>query len=126
MAFAIWCVIIAGVLPAATVGIAKWMGPSYDNARPRQWLDAQEGLPARADAAHRNHFEAFPLFAAAVILALMRQVSITQIDVLAGLFVVLRVLYTVCYLADRSNLRSLVWTAGFFTTMGLLYCAATA
>ena len=124
MAFAIWCVIIAGVMPYFTVGIAKARGPAYDNFRPRQWMQTLEGLPARADAAHRNHLEAFPLFAAGVLFAEFRQVSVLWLDLLAGGFILIRLLYTVCYLSDWASLRSVVWTCGVLASVGLLVLAA--
>jgi uncharacterized MAPEG superfamily protein len=126
MAFAIWCVIIAGVMPYFTVGIAKAKGPGYDNAKPRQWMQTLEGLPARADAAHRNQLEGFPLFAAAVIFAEMRQINVLWLDLLAGAFIVFRIFYTVCYLANWSNLRSVVWTCGLSVCVALLILAAIA
>ena len=57
-----WCVLIAGILPAATVAIAKWGKRDFDNSEPRRWLEQQEGLRRRADSAHRNHFEACLLY----------------------------------------------------------------
>lgn len=69
MPIAFWCVLLAGILPLATVAIAKASGPGYDNHDPRSWLEQQSGRARRADMAHRNHFEAFPFFAAAVLAA---------------------------------------------------------
>jgi uncharacterized MAPEG superfamily protein len=58
MTLAYWCVLIAGMMPIATVVIAKFHR-GYDNADPRAWLDKQQGMRRRADYAHRNHFETF-------------------------------------------------------------------
>ena len=41
MPIALWCVLVAAVLPIVCVGIAKAKGPRYDNRNPRAWL-AQE------------------------------------------------------------------------------------
>ena len=124
MAFAYWMVLAAAILPYLSVGLAKTGGVS--NREPRSGLDALTGWRRRADWAHRNHFEAFPAFAAAVMIAQMAGVSSSLINLLAGLFVVARIGYTLAYLADRPTLRSLVWTAGFGCVAALLITAATA
>jgi uncharacterized MAPEG superfamily protein len=112
------CVLIAAVLPFATVGIAKAQ-PSYDNANPRDFLAKQQGWRARADFAHRNHFEAFPPFAAAVILAEMMHAPQTQINSLALTFIGLRILYTAIYIAGIATLRTLVWIAALVCVVWL-------
>jgi uncharacterized MAPEG superfamily protein len=104
------CVLIAAFLPFATVGIAKAQ-PGYDNANPRDFLANQQGWRARADFAHRNHFEAFPPFAAAIILAEMAHAPQSQITTLALSFIALRIAYTAIYIAGIATLRTLVWIA---------------
>lgn len=119
MSLAYWCVLIAGILPAATVAIAKWGKRDFDNSSPRQWLDQQEGFRRRADSAHRNHFEAFPFFAAGVLVAHQLQAPQESIDALAVAFIAARVIYTILYLTDRSTLRSICWVIGYLTVIGL-------
>lgn len=119
MPIAFWCLLLAGVLPIVTIGIAKAGGPDFDNHDPRGWLERQSGRARRADMAHRNHFEAFPFFAAGVLSASFLQAPQTRIDELAMAFVAMRILYTVCYLADRATLRSLCWTIGYLCVIGL-------
>jgi uncharacterized MAPEG superfamily protein len=104
-------VLVAALLPYLTVGGAKSM-KGYDNAAPRTYLDRLDGWRARADWAHRNHFEAFPAFAAGVIIAQMKGTPQHLIDVLAALFIVARVAYTAIYVANLATLRSLVWLLG--------------
>ena len=72
-----------------------------------------EGLPARAYGAHLNAFEAFPPFAAAVIIAHLVEGASTTINVLAMLFILAR-LAPSCgfYLADRQPLRSAAFFVG--------------
>ncbi len=41
------------------------------------------------------------------------------IDIMAGAFIVARVVHGICYITDRSTARSFVWLAGFFLTFGL-------
>ena len=108
---AIWCVLIAGLLPYAATLTAK-AGARFDNSHPRPWLDALQGWRARAHAAQLNGFEAFPLFAAAVILASMRHAPQLGIDRLAIAFIALRVGFFVAYLANIAWLRSVLWFGG--------------
>ena len=62
--------LIAAVIPLIAIGIANVGGERYNNRHPRVWLDKQQGYRARATAAQSNSFEAFPFFAAAVIVML--------------------------------------------------------
>lgn len=120
-----WMVLVAALLPLVFAGAAKAGGGRFDNARPREWLERQEGWPRRAHWAQLNSYEAFPPFAAGVIIA--HQVGAAQpaVDLLAVLFIVLRIAYGLLYIADYPTLRSLAWTAGLACVVGL-FLAATA
>ena len=72
MTTAYWCVLIAGLLPYVATLTAKIGGEKFDNRDPREWLNRQSGHRQRANAAQLNSFEAFPLFAAAVVVAHMK------------------------------------------------------
>jgi len=48
---------------------ARQVGRGVDNRAPRPSLESLSGWRQRADWAHRNHFEAFPAFAAVVFVA---------------------------------------------------------
>jgi uncharacterized MAPEG superfamily protein len=119
MPIAFWCVLAAGILPVLTVYFAKAGGRHFDNHNPRLWLDQLTGRAHRADAAHRNHFEAFPFFAAAVLSASYLQAPQARINELAVFFIVMRVLYTVCYLTDRATMRSICWMLGYLSVIGI-------
>ncbi len=123
MNLAYWCVLIAGMMPILTIAIAKGRR-GYDNANPRAWLDKQEGVPRRADYAHRNHFEAFPFFAAAVIIAEQSHASQVFIDTLAFAFIAARIVYTFFYLTDRGTLRTAAFAIGYGCVVGLFVLAA--
>ncbi len=125
MTFAYWCVLIAGLLPYFSVVLAKW-GRGYDNHNPRDWLARQEGRKKRAYHAHLNAFEAFPFFAAGVIIAQQCQSSQSIVDGLAGIFIVMRIVYLWCYISDWASLRSLIWMIGFASTIGLFIAAGLA
>lgn len=120
---AYWCILIAGVLPVATIAVAKWGRRDYDNKAPREWLEAQSGLRRRADYAHRNHFEAFPFFAAAVLAAQQMHAPVKAVDQLALLFIAARLVYTWCYLTNRATLRSIAWLVGYATIITLFFLA---
>ena len=119
MTVALWCILIAIILPYVCVGVAKVIGGYRlsDNHDPRDFLDSLEGLGRRANSAQLNSFEVTPAFAAAVIVAhLAGNAELVTVNVLAVLFITSRLLYIICYLADWATLRSLMWFVG----MGLI------
>ncbi|MEN5036994.1 MAPEG family protein [Pseudomonas sp. TWI929] len=116
MTVALWCILIALVLPPLCALIAKVSSGRFglkDNHDPRAFLDTLSGLPRRAHAAQQNSYEAFPAFAAAVLVAdiVGNAEQVTQ-DVLGVMYITSRLLYIICYLADWAAMRSLVWFAG--------------
>jgi uncharacterized MAPEG superfamily protein len=123
MTTAYWCVLAAALIPYFTVGVAKSKG-DFDNAAPRDWLARQEGFRKRALWAHQNAFEAFPPFAAAVIIAQLAHAPQGWIDLLAVLFIVARIAYSVLYIFDKPTMRSIVWTLGLGCMVGLFVVAA--
>jgi len=123
MTIAYWCVLAAALIPYFTVAVAKSKG-DFDNAAPRDWLARQEGFRKRALWAHQNAFEAFPPFAAAVIIAQLAQSPQRWIDLLAVVFVFARIAYSALYILDRPTMRSIVWTVGIGCVVGLFVVAA--
>ena len=90
MTTAYWCVLAASLIPYFTVAVAKSKG-DFDNAAPREWLARQEGFRKRALWAHQNAFEAFPPFAAGVIIAHLATAPQSWIDFLAIGFIFARI-----------------------------------
>jgi uncharacterized MAPEG superfamily protein len=123
MPIAYWCVLIAGLMPVLTVGSAKF-GRRYDNHNPRTWLDKLDGWRKRADSAHKNHFEAFPFFAAGVIIAQQMHVAQGTIDLLAMTFIASRIVYTLLYLYDLAMMRTLSWVVGYGCVIALFVRAS--
>ncbi len=117
MTTALYCVLAAGLMPFLWTGVAKVRGPRYNNWNVRLWQSKLEGAAQRAHAAHLNSFEAFPLFAAAVIVAQMNGAAQGRIDMLALAFIGLRVIYGILYLANLASLRSLAWIAALVCTI---------
>ncbi|HZH42529.1 MAG TPA: MAPEG family protein [Lysobacter sp.] len=124
LATAYLCVLIAALLPYVWVVLAKVRGRRYDNRDPRGWLARQDSpLVQRAHAAHLNAFEAFAPFAAAVVMAQLAGVAPARIAAIALVFVALRVLHGVFYLANQAALRSLAWLGGFVCVLLLMVSA---
>lgn len=119
MPIALWCVLIAGVLPLVCAGLSRAGGQKYDHNNPRAWLAQQTGFSARANAAQQNHLEAFPFFAVAVLVAILGGGVIDRINLLAIAFIVARLLYTACYFANWAVPRTLMWLAGYGLTITL-------
>src|SRR4030095_8460516 len=124
MTTALWCVLIAGLMPYAATMTAKIGGTGFDNASPRDWLSQQSGFRRRANAAQMNCFEAFPLFAVAVIVAQMQGAPQARVDLLAVVFIAARLAYLGLYLADLASLRSLAWLAGVAAAVAIFVSAA--
>ena len=125
---AYWCVLAAALLPIACAGLAKagMMGKprregGYDNTNPRNWLARQKDWRARANAAQANSFEALPFFMAAVVIAHQLGANQARVDILAFMFVVLRILYIMMYVSDMATARSAVWATALLVNIGILF-----
>ena len=123
MSFALWSLLIAGLLPYLTVALAK-AGPNrYDNGNPRDWAGSLQGFARRAHAAHQNHFEFLPFFTAGIVVAHLRLGANAAVDWLAFGILLARIAYTIAYLMDRPTLRSIVWSLAIFGVIGLFVLA---
>lgn len=125
---AYWCVLIAVLLPYVCTMLAKSGGfgkprsqGGYDNNDPRGWLARQTDWHARANAAQANSFEALPFFIGAVIIAHQLGAAQTTLDILALLFVTLRIIYVAMYIAGLATVRSAVWGAAFVVNIAILF-----
>ena len=122
------CVLIGAILPLlvkVAVGKAQIEEGSgslmgYDNNHPRQQQAQLTGWGQRAVAAHNNAYEAFPPFAAGVIVCLTLGGDPMWTNALCITWVVSRLVYTALYLANLSTLRTTVWTLGFLCALGLI------
>lgn len=124
MSLALWTLPVAALLPYVTVALAKGSGAGYDNAAPRTWSAGLGGWRQRADWAHRNHFEAFAPFAAAVIVASLGGRHGPAADLLSGTFIAARIGYTAAYVTDRAAVRSALWFIGLGCTLALFCLGA--
>lgn len=125
---AYWCVLIAAILPIVCAGIAKSgmlnkprKDGGYDNDNPRLWLARQTDWRARANAAQANSFEALPFFIGAVIIAQQLGAHQSRLDILAFVWIVLRVMYVMMYVSGLSTVRSLIWTLALLVNIAILF-----
>jgi uncharacterized MAPEG superfamily protein len=123
MPFALWSILLVSLLPLLWTLLAK-AGIPYDNHQPRVGLAAASGWRQRANWAQQNAWEAFPSYAAAILLAWMMKVPAGRLDLLAGLYLLLRLGHGLCYIADLATLRSLCWLGGLVMVVLLFVSAA--
>ena len=125
MTIAEWCVFGTLLLYLLTIASVKWAAwRRFDNSRPRDPAFYADPIRARALGAHQNGIEAFPFFAAAVLLAEFRQGPQHLIDELAILFLIVRIAYVFTYLGDRPTLRSILWSLGFAINIAIFFMPA--
>ncbi|MBT9549654.1 MAG: MAPEG family protein [Hydrogenophaga sp.] len=128
LTLAYWTVPVAALLPIVCAGLAKWgmfakphREGGFDNHNPRAWLARQGDWRARANAAQANSFEALPFYIGAVIIAHQLGAFQTRLDLMAFLYIVLRLMYILFYLADMATLRSLVWAVALAVNIAILF-----
>ncbi|MFY3383416.1 MAPEG family protein [Paracidovorax sp. MALMAid1276] len=125
---AYWCVLIAALLPIGCAWLAKSgafgkprRDGGFDNRNPREWMARQTDWRARANAAQANSFENLPFFIGAVIIAHLLGAGQTMLDMLAFLYVMLRIFYIMMYVADMPTARSAVWAGAFVVNIAILF-----
>lgn len=107
----VYLIIIACLLPYVFTVVAKMAGgfKREDNQNPREFLAKTTGLAARANAVQQNSFESLPLFIAAVLMAEYMVIPQVVVMMFGIAYIVLRIIYGICYLANWATLRSIVW-----------------
>lgn len=113
-----WFLLIAALMPYVLVKTAR--GSNFDNANPRDGYDTAVGLQKRAHNAHLNSLEVFPFFAVAMLVALQAGMGNGLLNVLAGLWIVSRIVYIYAYLKDMPKLRSPVWGVGILLCIAII------
>lgn len=84
----------------------------YDMAAPRAMFDKLPPYAQRANWAHQNTLEAFPIFAAAALMAYVTGQNSQLAQIAAITFVVARLLYSGFYIANIPLGRSLMFAIG--------------
>ena len=107
----VYLIIIACLLPYVFTVVAKMAGgfKREDNQNPREFLAKTTGLAARANAVQQNSFESLPLFIGAVLMAEYMVIPQVVVMMFGIAYIVLRIIYGICYLANWATLRSIVW-----------------
>ena len=118
------CVFMMYLLILATkgpVGFAQWRAEGgYDNSSPREQQAALEGWARRAVGAHNNTLEAFPVFAAAVMVAHLGGANTQHAALASVTFIAARTMYPVLYILDIQLGRSIIWTFGYVVCGALM------
>ena len=130
MTIALWCLLVAVLLPYVFTTIAKVLmvraTGHLDNHDPRAFLAQAEGAAKRAHNSQLNAFEALPGVVAGVLTATIVGVDQGTLDALAIAWVVLRILHGVCYITNRPTLRTLVWGCALGCVVAMFGLAAAA
>ena len=118
----IYLILIACLLPYVFTIIAKMTAGFQfkDNQQPREFLAKATGVAARANAAQQNSFESLPLFIAAILMAEYMVLDQGIILTLGWAYILLRICYGICYMANWATLRSVVWLLSMFCPIVLL------
>lgn len=124
-ASAIWAMVVASLLPWTVSIIAKVSGGFRirNNAHPREFFQNATGMAARANAAQQNSYETLPIFLAAVLTAMLFFVPQSIINVLAWLYVLIRVGFCVAYITNLATFRSILWVLSMACCLMLFYLA---
>jgi uncharacterized MAPEG superfamily protein len=115
MTIAIWCILVAQILPYIAFSFVKGVDPN----QPRYQVGDLSGQSLRAYGAHLNGLETFPWFAAAVIVAHMVAGSSRIVDVLAVVYILLRIGHMAAYLTGRQPLRSAAFIVAQFVALAI-------
>jgi uncharacterized MAPEG superfamily protein len=128
MTIAIFCILIAALMPLVCAGIAKSgtfkthpRDGGFDNRNPRDWLASQEGYRKWANNAQANCWEALPFFAAAVIVNHMLGGAGVLANALAVAFIVLRCAFVYLYVTGKQGMRSIVWIAALAVNIVIFF-----
>lgn len=126
MATALWILLAAMLIPIICGGISKVSGGEdrYDNANPREWLARRTGYQARANGAQANSWEALATYIAGLTAVFIGGVDQATVGLIASIFLVARIAYVACYLANLATLRSLTWLVGFGSCICLIVMGA--
>src|ERR1700723_3094766 len=125
MTVAEWCIFASLMLALLSITSVKWFRfGRFDNSKPRDPAFYEDPIAARALGAHQNGIEAFPFFAAAVLLAEFRACPQNLINELAVLFVIVRIAYVFTYIGNRPTLRSILWSIGFAINIAIFFMPA--
>ena len=109
-------------MPIILAGISKKGSEvAVDNNDPRDHIKHLKKKAKYAYGAEQNCYESFPPFAIAVLVAHITGTTQLTIDVLAGLYIVSRLIYIAFYLQGKGTLRSVTYMVGLTATISLFF-----
>ena len=120
MTIAFYCVVVGLFIPVILAGISK-KNSGYNNDSPRDHIAHLNGKAKNAYNAEQNHYETFPMFAIAVVVAHWLNHDQSIIDLLAIIFIIARVLHATFYITNNGSLRSVSFMIGLACTIGLFF-----
>ena len=123
MTIALWCVLAAAFLPYPFTLAAKW-SRRFNNRAPREYLETVTGWQKRSHWVQLNSFEAFPAFAAAVIINHLVLGANATANAVALAFIALRIAFGLFYVGDLALPRSIAWMAASGCIIALFVLAA--
>ena len=123
MPLAYWCVLIAALLPLVWVTYSK-VGADSNNQYPREEYDDLAPAKRRAYAAHENAYENFPFFAVAVIVALTMGAPASTVNLLAVLYLIVRIGHGVLYIANKAKFRSAAYAVALLINIAIFVLPA--
>lgn len=106
-------------IPFVPVAYARTQIGMQALATPRAFVEKLPPYAQRATWAHKNAFEAFSLFAAAVLLALVTGAEGTWVMGAAIAHIIARLFYPLFYIANIPAGRSLMFAVGSLSTFTL-------
>jgi uncharacterized MAPEG superfamily protein len=118
----LWSIAVAAFLiyvPFVAVSIGRFQ-VGYDYHAPRALFEKLPPYARRANWAHQNALEVFPIFAAAVLMVLVTERTSNLAANLAVAYLVCRLLHGAFYIADIPVARSLAWVGGMACIAGLV------
>jgi len=122
------CIVVAWgliYLPFTVVAYGRMQIGTQAIATPRAFFDKLPPFAQRATWAHQNTLEAFPIFAAAALMAYVTGQQSEQASWAAIAFVTARLLYPLFYILNIPVGRSLMFGIGSFSIATLFWLSLT-
>ena len=92
----------------------------WDNRTPRNMKERKEGLSFRANSAHENESEQFPILFAGISLSFYFECDIKWVNFCCASWIVHRTLYHFAYYLNIDFIRSLLYCGSFVVSILLL------
>lgn len=119
------CLFIVAMIPSVLSMVGGYFRHrqlgSVDNKNPRRQYAEMSGPGARTFAAQQNAWEALGLFTAALFVATVTDADPGKVAVASIIYVVVRVLHAIFYIADKDMLRSLIYLVGLVDIIYLFF-----